>query len=199
MISWCAHFNKKKKVKELNTDKVTVEWEQRIYALGYFSWQFRPHHLPSPQWIQHKTQDKPFTSQETHIWARVPVEQWWMRKLIETSNFSPNVKWIFNCKCVCFPFPGARSWHSCANQDSAQQCCSSEPKIVQIVNAKELSGSQKGTHFKVKKQPLVYYVKCKSPPSASMPCLSLDYQRFCVQDESVCKDLPSHRNFSGLH
>lgn len=106
MISWCAHFNKKKKVKELNTDKVTVEWEQRIYALGYFSWQFRPHHLPSPQWIQHKTQDKPFTSQETHIWARVPVEPWWMRKLIETSNFSPNVKWIFNCKCVCFPFPG---------------------------------------------------------------------------------------------
>lgn len=122
-----------------------------------------------------------------------------MRKLIETSNFSPNVKWIFNCKCVCFAFPGAHSWHSCANQDSAQQCCSSEPKIGQIVNAKELSGSQKGTHFKVKKQPLVYYVKCKSPPSASMPCLSLDYQRFCVQDESVCKDLPSHRNFSGLH
>lgn len=45
-----------------------------------------------------------------------------------------------------------------------KQCCSSEPKIVQIVNAKELSGSQKGTHFKVKKQSLVYYVKCKSPP-----------------------------------
>lgn len=163
----------------------------RAGAKCFCPWVFqlavRPHHLPSLPWILHKAQDKPFTSPETHIWARVPEEQWWMRKLIETSNFSPNVKWIFTCKCVCFAFPGAHSWHSCANQNSGKQCCSSEPKIVQIVNAKELSGSQKGTHFKVKKQPLVYYVKCKSAPSASLPCLSLDYQRFCLPKSLFAK------------
>jgi hypothetical protein len=62
-------------------------------------------------------------------------------------------------------------------------------KSVQIVNAKELSRSQKGTHFKVKKQLLVYCGKCKSPPLPNILCLSLEYQRFCAQDKSGFAEL----------
>lgn len=72
-----------------------------VHTFIYCSGQVMSHYPPSPQRMTVLTNI--YIPRESHL-ASAPVGYVGVVE-IETSKSRPNVKWIFNCKYVCFAFP----------------------------------------------------------------------------------------------